>query len=123
MCVLDSVDILYAGLRAERYAPAEHLVENNTKTVDIRAMTAGFRSDLPRRANLLGTHVVGRADGKSGYRPALGKGRNRNAEIHEKTAITAIDQNVFGFDVAMDNSVFVSKLKSRQDVTRAGKNE
>ena len=90
--------------RRERQLSGEHLVPHDTQTVDV-----GPPVDLAIAGRLLGTHVVRRADRDAGggqrARPRRRGERLGDAEVGEdRSAAAPLQQDVVGFDVAMDDA-------------------
>ncbi len=82
----------------ERNPPREHLIEDDAERINIRSAVDVFPFDLLR------AHVFGRAD----YHLLTGDssflGRPGNPEIHDSDVPLAVDHDVRGFEVAVDDA-------------------
>ena len=105
-------DLLRRARRVWRFA-GKHLVEHACERVHI-----GARRDVLRRRRLLGAHVVRRAEGEARLRHAPARRRahrERDAEVgHHRAAV--VQQDVLGFDVAVDHAVLVRVMQRARHV-------
>ena len=95
----------------KRRSPAEQVIQRCPERVDVRAPV-----DIPARPGLLGRHVVGRADGHPGAREAAVRlGRFRQAPVSELHSAVPGYEDVFRFDVAMEQPPGVRVIEGLSD--------
>ena len=87
----------------ERHATGEDLVHHHAPRVDVAARVAAVALDL------LGAHVVGRAEALAEVTPreALGALEQRGAEVHELQRAVVGDDHVLGLEIAVHDAVRV----------------
>ena len=101
------------ALRARRFAAAgQHVVEDQTERVDIRAVIDRLGHGL------LGSHVFQRADHGARDRRACARHRTRDAEIHDDRVVVRVDHDVGWLEIAMDDAGLVRSLQAGDDLTR-----
>src|SRR5712692_4344362 len=99
-------------LTGERGGAGEDFVDHDAKGVDVRA-------EVGRGATrLLGGHVHRRADDRSRERGRRAIQRAGDAEIDQGDAIAAVDPDVRGLYVAMDNLVLMRVLERSRSLPR-----
>src|SRR5690606_11265962 len=91
--------------------PGDETIENDAQRVDV----ASRIHPVLLAANLLGRHVVRRSDDDAGAHPGLFE-RPRETEVGEKRAAVAIEEDVRGLDVAMDEALPMRVLESLRNV-------
>ena len=90
----------------ERAAPGEELVEDEAERVDVAA-----RRDFAA-GELLGRHVGGRAGAQRFA------GRSRQAEIGDADPAVAVEHDVGGLQIAMDDAAIVRRGQARAHLPR-----
>src|ERR1700733_3886439 len=96
-----------SSFRSKWRIAAEHGVQDTAEAVDVRA---GI--DFPGFADLLRTHIVRRSHGCAGHgHAALFVERLGDAEIHQQSAATAVQQHVGRFDIAMHDPLQVRVIQ------------
>ena len=109
------------GVAAESAHPGKHFVEHRTKCKDVAARIGGLAAHLLRR------HVARRAHHHARRRVRTGEGglvqfcagflrQFRQSEIEDLDAPVLGDENVLGFQVAMDDSLLVRRRQSVRDL-------
>ena len=100
----------------ERRDAGEHLVRDHAQRVDIGAVV-----DVPRAVDLLGRHVVRRADHRAGLGQllarALGPDELRDPEVeqlHLDAAVDVLEPDVVGLEIAVDEALVVRRLERAQ---------
>ncbi len=86
------------GLAGEGDLAGDHFVDDDPQGIDVRALV-----DLGR-LRLLGRHVLGRADHDAGTGEPRRVERPGDAEIHHLGVPLAVDHDVLGLEVAVDDA-------------------
>ena len=97
----------------ERRVPGQHLVEHNTQRVDVRAGVDRLAADLLRR------HVTGAADDGARARDPGPVGAGGDAEVGDLGVTLPVDEDVLGFDVAVDDAC---QMRRRQSLSHLPRN-
>ena len=94
--------------------PRQHLAEDDAPRVDVGAAIDGLAEQL------LGCHVGGRAEHRSGTRQSRGfrPFDLRDAEIDDLHAAVRLDQHVLRLQVAMDHAGIVRRRQRAGDLER-----
>ena len=101
------------GRPGERRRPAQHLIEHAAEAVDVAPPV-----HLRRAAGLLRAHVGRRPDGEARLGEALvarGLARGGDAEVGHD-GLVAVEQDVLGLDVAVDDAVPVRVVQREPDL-------
>ena len=101
-------------LAVERHVPDEHLVEHDAERVDVRLAV----DVVPER--LLGRHVVGGPEHAPVGGQALLVERARDPEVGDLGRPLAVDQDVLGLDVAVDDVARMGAAERAGDLDRVG---
>ncbi len=99
-------------LAVERHVPDEHLVEHDAQRVDVRLAV----DVVPER--LLGRHVVGGPEHAPVGGQALLVERAGDPEVGDLGRALAVDQDVLGLDVAVDDVARVGAAERAGDLDR-----
>ena len=98
----------------EGQAARQHLEEDDAQRVDVRARVGLLALDL------LGRHVLGRPDHHAGARDPLGLDRAGDPEIHDPGVAVAVDHDVLGLEVAVDDAQAVGFRQALADLPGDG---
>src|SRR5579885_963692 len=94
----------------KRELTGEHLIENDAKRIDIAAIVA-------HAVRLFGGHIFGRADhcARAGQHLCALHGLGQ-AEIDQVRVAVRAQEDIRGFDIAMNDAVIVGVLQRRSDL-------
>ena len=100
-------------LARERNLAGEQLVEHDTERVDVRLLV-----DVQALC-LLGSDVVGGSEYRPGLgHPALHVERARDAEVGHLRLAVAVQEDVLGLDVAVDEAAAMREGEPARDLSR-----
>ena len=96
-------------------SPAQHVVAEHAQRVDVAAAV-----DVELARGLLGRHVVRRAErARRVGAHRIERTQQRDAEIREHRATAAaLEQNVLGLEIAMDDAVAVRRVERQREVAK-----
>ena len=95
--------------------PGQHLGEDDTERIDVRARVRGAAKQL------FGRHVGGCPDGTAGTREARVDGAGvRDAEVDDFDGAIGGDQHILRFQIAVNDTGVVRGAQSTRDVCRNG---